>query len=87
MVETSSWEILGDKSIKIRQNICVERQSHKLIVVGKNGNQIKSISQAARKEIEKLVAEKTHLFLRVKVDKEWGERKDYFLSLGLKYDI
>jgi len=87
MVETNSWQVLADKSIKICQTICVERQSHKLIVVGKNGDRIKSISKAARKEIGKLLSEKTHLIIRVRIDKDWGDRKDYFQSLGLKYDV
>jgi len=87
MVETNSWQTLADKSVKINQTICVEKQSHKLIVVGKSGGQIKSISKLARMEIEKLLGAKTHLFVRVKIDKEWGERKEYFHSLGLKYDV
>ena len=87
MVETNSWRTLGDKSVRISQTICVERESHKLIVVGRNGDRIKSISKTARKEIEKLLGAKIHLFVNVKIDKGWGDRKDYFQSLGLKYDV
>ena len=87
MVETNSWRTLGDKSVRISQTICVERESHKLIVVGKNGDRIKSISKTARKQIEKLLEAKIHLFVSVKIDKGWGDRKDYFQSLGLKYDV
>tara|TARA_Y100000588_G_scaffold384000_1_gene474430 strand:+ start:3141 stop:4052 length:912 start_codon:yes stop_codon:yes gene_type:complete len=87
MVETDSWRTLADKSVRINQTICVERESHKLIVVGKDADRIKSISKAARKEIEKLLGAKIHLFVRVKIDKGWGDRKDYLHSLGLKYDV
>ena len=87
MVETNSWRTLGDKSVRISQTICVERESHKLIVVGRNADRIKSISKTARKEIAKLLRAKIHLFVRGKIDKGWGDRKDYFQSLGLKYDV
>ncbi|MBT06029.1 MAG: GTPase Era [Rhodospirillaceae bacterium] len=87
MVGTDGWRTLVDKSVRVNQTICVERESHKLIVVGNNGDRIKAISRAARKGIAKLLGVKTHLFVRVKVDKGWGERKEYFNSLGLKYDV
>jgi len=86
-VETDSWHVLKDKSIRIEQTIYVKRGSHKLIVVGQKGSKIKSVGKAARREIERVLGEKVHLFLRVKIDQDWGERPEFFRSLGLKYDV
>mgnify|MGYP006126348397 FL=1 len=86
-VETDSWQVLKDKSIRIEQTIYVKKNSHKLIVVGRKGSKIKSVGKAARGEIERVLGEKVHLFVRVKIDQDWGERPEFFRSLGLKYDV
>ena len=86
-VETDSWHVLKDKSIRIEQTIYVKRSSHKLIVVGRKGSKIKSVGKAARGEIERVLGEKVHLFVRVKIDRDWGERPEFFRTLGLKYDV
>ena len=86
-VETDSWQVLKDNSIRIEQTIYVKRSSHKLIVVGRKGSKIKSVGKAARGEIERVLGKKVHLFVQVKIDKDWGERPEFFRSLGLKYDV
>ena len=86
-VETDSWQVLKDKSVRIEQTIYVKKSSHKLIVVGRKGSKIKSVGKAARGEIERILGEKVHLFVRVKIDQDWGERPEFFRSLGLKYDV
>jgi GTP-binding protein Era len=86
-VETDSWQVLKDNSIRIEQTIYVKRSSHKLIVVGRKGSKIKSVGTAARGKIERVLGEKVHLFIQVKIDKDWGERPEFFRSLGLKYDV
>ena len=50
-VETTAWEDRKDGSVKIDQTIYVSREAHRKIVLGKGGQTIKAISQAARKEI------------------------------------
>jgi GTPase len=57
----------------IEATVFVERESHKLIVVGKNGEMIKRIGTAARKEIEAMSGRKVFLRLRVKVRKNWRD--------------
>jgi GTPase len=57
----------------IEATVFVERDSHKLIVVGKNGEMIKRIGTAARKEIEAMSGRKVFLRLRVKVRKNWRD--------------
>lgn len=70
-VETDVWERRDDGSIKAEQTIYVERDSQKKIILGKGGSMIKRIGQSSRIEIEKLLEEKVHLFLFVKVRENW----------------
>ena len=67
-VVPESWEEKLDGSAVIRQSILVARANHRPIVLGKGGARIKSIGQAARKEIEQFTGRRVHLFLEVKAD-------------------
>ena len=58
------------RNYKIYQIIYVKNENHKKIVLGKNGNVIKKIGMAARKEIEKLFKHKVSLFLDVQISKQ-----------------
>ncbi|HKL24990.1 MAG TPA: KH domain-containing protein, partial [Desulfuromonadales bacterium] len=51
--------------------IHVEREAHKRILVGKGGRMIRTLGQAARHEIERLLGVKVFLELFVKVQKNW----------------
>lgn len=86
MVETESWEPFDNGSVRIRQAIIVAREQHKGMVLGKGGNAIKAIGKAAREELSDLLGQKVHLFLFVKVDPKWMERRDAYASLGLEFD-
>lgn len=70
-VEPELWERRDDGSVRAEITIYVERDSQKIIVLGKGGSMIKRIGQAARKEIEELLEERVHLFLFVKVRENW----------------
>jgi GTP-binding protein Era len=72
-VETETWEDRPDGSTVIRQQIIVERDSQKAIVIGKGGRRLKAIGAAAREEIAAHLARPVHLFLHVKVEPLWGE--------------
>ena len=50
----------------------------------KKGTNIKNIGISARKEIEKLLDKKVHLFIFVKIRENCLEDKDYFKKWGLK---
>jgi GTP-binding protein Era len=52
-VETESWQERKDGSVRIEQVVYVERDSQKKIVLGKGGQTIKAIGQAARGEIRR----------------------------------
>ncbi|MGL9732029.1 MAG: GTPase Era [Wolbachia sp.] len=68
-----------DKSLIIKQVIFVLRDSHKKIVLGKDGSNIKKIGIEARVEMEKLFECKVHLFLFVKV-RHWTDRLEEYIS-------
>ena len=71
-----------DELIEISANIYVERASQKGILIGKNGQMIKRIGSAARKEIEKFLEEKIFLDLWVKVKEKWRKKEDSIKMLG-----
>jgi len=70
------------KCIKIACTICVERESQKGIIIGKKGEMLKKIGTAARKKIERLLGNKVHLALHVKVLKQWSNNAHLLRSLG-----
>jgi GTP-binding protein Era len=82
-VETETWQERKDGSVRIEQVIFVERDSQKKIVLGKNGQTIKAIGQAARTEIAEALGQKVHLFLFVKVREKWAEDPERLRMMGL----
>ena len=70
-VDTEAWEEKSDGSVKIQQVIIVQRESHKRIILGKNGGMIKQIGQKSRMDIKKYLGIEAHLFLFVKVRENW----------------
>jgi GTP-binding protein Era len=86
-VETTSFEERKDGSLRIEQNIYVERESQRPIVLGKNGQTLKWIGQHAREELEELLERKVHLFLQVKVDERWQDRRELYGDVGLDFDV
>jgi GTPase len=87
MVETESWEERKDGSVRIQQVIIVGREGHKAMVLGKNGASIKEIGRMARKELMEMLDRPVHLFLFVKVDEKWQERRDSYSGIGLEFDV
>ncbi|EJF98733.1 GTPase Era [Bartonella vinsonii subsp. arupensis Pm136co] len=84
-VETENWEERSDGSVKINQVIYVERESQKKIVLGTKGNTIKTIGQAARKELMEIMDQKVHLFLFVKVRDNWDTDPERYREMGLDF--
>ena len=84
-VETENWEERKDGSARIDQVIYVMRDGHKGIVLGKRGETIKAISQAARAELEEFLDRKIHLFLQVKVRPNWLEEAERYSEMGLDF--
>ena len=84
-VETEKWEEKQNGSVRIEQVIYVERDSQKKIVLGRKGETIRAIGQAARKEIADILEQKAHLFLFVKVRENWGDDPERYREMGLDY--
>ena len=66
----------------ISANIFVERDSHKGIIIGSKGAQLRRIGSAARKEIEAMLDEKVFLDLWVKVQPQWRRDENALKRLG-----
>jgi GTP-binding protein Era len=84
-VETETWEDRSDGSTAIRQQILVERDSQKAIVIGKGGRRLKAIGAAARAEIAEHLGRPVHLFLHVKVNPRWDEDRGLYREIGLEW--
>lgn len=69
---------------KIYALIWVERETQKNIVIGKQGEFIKSIGMQAREAIQRLIACKVYLHLWVKVKSGWSDNERALQSLGFK---
>lgn len=84
-VETERWQERKDGSVRIEQTIYVERDSQKKIVLGRKGETIRSIGEAARKEMAEELGHPVHLFLFVKVRENWGDDPDRYRDMGLEF--
>ena len=84
-VETETWSDRPDGSTEIRQQILVERDSQKAIVIGKGGQRLKAIGAAAREQIAHHLGRPVHLFLHVKVAPKWDEDRGLYREIGLDW--
>jgi GTP-binding protein Era len=84
-VESESWKEQPDGSVKVNQVIIVSRENYKSMILGKRGEMIKLIGSHARLNIEKLLGYKIHLFLFVKVRKDWENNPQHYHNMGLKF--
>ena len=84
-VETEAWEERNDGSAKVDQIVYVSRPGHKGIVLGKGGETIKAVGQAARAELEEFMGRRVHLFLQVKVRENWLDEAERYSEMGLDF--
>lgn len=73
-----------DKLKEIDATIYVERDSHKGIIIGRNGSMLKKIGTSARLELEKFLGKRVVLNLWVKVEKNWREKDSKVKYFGYK---
>jgi GTP-binding protein Era len=85
-VETEAWSERDDGSVRIDQLIYIRRDSQKMIVLGKGGQRIKAIGSVARRELEKLLDRRVHLFIHVKVRDKWQDDPERYRELGLDFN-
>ena len=74
----------GKEATEIDVLIIVEREGLKKIIIGHQGEMIKNIGIAARKDIEELLGRKVYLNLFVKTIPRWRSKEKYLLELGFK---
>ncbi|MCP3969785.1 MAG: GTPase Era [Rhodobacteraceae bacterium] len=84
-VETEAWEDRKDGSARIDQVIYVVRDGHKGIVLGKKGETVKAVGQAARVELEEMLDRRVHLFLQVKARPNWMTEAERYSAIGLDW--
>lgn len=85
-VETEAWTAAPDGAeVRIDQTIYVRRGSQKAIVLGEGGRMIKAVGEAARRELEELLACRVHLFLFVKVREAWPDDPERYREMGLDF--
>ena len=81
-VETESWKETGS-GVRIEQTIYVARDGQKGIVLGRNGQTLKTIGKAAREELTEILGVPAHLFLHVKVREGWADEAARLRNIGL----
>lgn len=74
----------NNNSYHISATIICERSSQKIIIIGKNGQMIKKIGIASRKDIEKLLRKKVDLETFVRVEERWRNSDNYLKEFGYK---
>lgn len=81
-VRIDDYKDRSETNSYILATLLLEREAHKGIVIGKNGEMIKKIGLDARREIEKMADRKIYLELRVKVEKNWQNNPQILKILG-----
>lgn len=77
---------MRNKVMHIDATIICERDSHKGIIIGKQGNMLKKIGSTARFEIERMLECKVNLKLWVKVKKDWRDSDFLIKNFGYNKD-
>nr|WP_307990260.1 GTPase Era [uncultured Niameybacter sp.] len=72
--------------VDIEATIVCERDSHKRIIIGKNGAMLKDIGTKARYDMERLLGSKVYLTLWVKVKKNWRDSQFLLKNFGFNND-
>ena len=85
-VETESWVEREDGSAEVRLSVFVAREGHRGIVLGKGGQTIKRIGQAARRELEQTLERRIHLMAHVKYRKDWMDDVNRYTTWDLDFN-
>lgn len=81
-VEIEKWDDTGER-VFVNAVIYVSRKSHKSMVIGAQGQNLKKVGTEARKELQEMLHQKVHLELWVKVREGWTEDVGFMRLLGL----
>ena len=80
-VKIDEFKNLENKAI-ISASIIVNKDSHKGIIIGKNGSMLKKINMSSSKDIKELLGKKVYLSLFVKVEEDWLNKSKKLFELG-----
>ena len=86
-VETEGWAAGRRGAVRVEQVIYVQRETHKGIVLGRGGRQIKAIGTAARTQLAEILGRPVDLKLFVKVRQRWLDDPERYRDIGLEYDV
>lgn len=81
-VDIEKMELRTDGIYDVWASIYCERDSHKGIIIGKNGSMLKKIASQARTDMEWLLGIKVNLQVWVKVKEDWRNRTSAMKELG-----
>ena len=85
-VETESWDERDDGSAEVHLSIYVAREGHRGIILGKQGQTIKRIGSAARRDLEEALERRVHVFSHVKYRKDWMDDSARYSLWDLDYN-
>ena len=85
-VEISSFKVREDGIADISATIYCEKDSHKGIIIGKNGDMLKKVGEQARHDMEKLLDTKVFLSLWAKVKPGWRDSGANLRTFGYSND-
>lgn len=83
-IETMAFDEREDGSVEIHQNIYLERDGQKKIIIGKNGQMLKKIGEQARSAMKIMFGGDVHLYLQVKIRPNWASDIHHLRMLGLE---
>ena len=83
-VEIEKMQKKSSGTYEILAAIYCERQSHKAIIIGKNGEKLKQIGSRSREDIERFLGEKVYLELWVKVKEDWRNKEAFMNTIGFE---
>lgn len=81
-VEIDRIKLREDEMHDVFATVYCERDSHKRIIIGKNGSMLKSLGSASRRDIEMLFGTKVNLQLWIKVRPDWRNSPNALRELG-----
>lgn len=81
-IEVMSMQQENEHFTQIHANVFCEKETHKRIIIGRQGSMLKLIGTESRKSIEALLGTKVHLQLWVKVREDWRDNLNDLKTLG-----
>ena len=83
-VDIRSMEYKRSGVCEIHADVLCEKESHKGMIIGKQGEKLKQIGTGARKSIEEMLGAKVNLKLWIRVKPDWRNRAGIMKDLGYK---